>query len=126
MGDIMKQNPELMQQFAKAAVNTMGNEDAGFGNLMGDMVDMNQSKQQSYSPRTNQQTSRPNIQQRKEMKGPPDLDQILDQLSDTNINNINLDSASDMSDSDLEIKNIDIGMSKRSRNKNRKGINLDI
>jgi hypothetical protein len=126
MGDIMKQNPELMQQFAKAAVNTMGNEDSGFGNLMGDMVDMNQSKQQSYSPRTNQQTNKSNIQQRKEMKGPPDLDQILDQLSDTNINNINLDSASDMSDSDLDIKNIDIGMSKRSRNKNRKGINLDI
>ena len=81
MGDIMKQNPELMQQFAKAAVNTMGNEDAGFGNLMGDMVDMNQSKPQTFSNR---------------------------------------------SDSDLDIKNIDIGMSRRSRNKNRKGINLDI
>ena len=34
MDDIMKQNPELMQQFTQAAVNTMGESNPGFGNFM--------------------------------------------------------------------------------------------
>ena len=34
MDDILKQNPELMQQFTQAAVNTMGQENPGFGNFM--------------------------------------------------------------------------------------------
>lgn len=35
MDDIMRQNPELMQQFTSAAVNTMREERPGFGNFMG-------------------------------------------------------------------------------------------
>ena len=38
MGDIMKQNPELMQQFANAAVNSMGQQNPGFANFMGDSL----------------------------------------------------------------------------------------
>ena len=34
MDDIMKQNPELMQQFTQAAVNSMGESNPGFGNFM--------------------------------------------------------------------------------------------
>ena len=34
MDDIMKQNPELMKQFTQAAVNTMGQENPGFGGFM--------------------------------------------------------------------------------------------
>ena len=34
MDDIMKQNPELMQQFTQAAVNNMGETKPGFGNFM--------------------------------------------------------------------------------------------
>ena len=34
MDDIMKQNPELMQQFTNAAVNQMGDSNPGFGNFM--------------------------------------------------------------------------------------------
>lgn len=34
MDDILKQNPELMQQFTQAAVNTMGEQNPGFGNFM--------------------------------------------------------------------------------------------
>ena len=40
MGDIMKQNPELMKQFAAAAVNTMGGQNPGFSNFMGDYNEM--------------------------------------------------------------------------------------
>jgi len=34
MDDIMRQNPELMQQFTQAAANSMGRENPGFGNFM--------------------------------------------------------------------------------------------
>ena len=38
MDDIMRQNPELMQQFTAAAVNTMGQDNPGFGGFMGNMM----------------------------------------------------------------------------------------
>jgi len=37
MDDIMRQNPELMQQFTQAAANSMRQENPGFGNFMGMM-----------------------------------------------------------------------------------------
>lgn len=47
MDDIMRQNPELMQQFTQAAVNSMGNESASFGNFMGDMMGQQQQQRPS-------------------------------------------------------------------------------
>ena len=38
MDDIMRQNPELMQQFTQAAVNTMGQNNPGFGNFMSSVM----------------------------------------------------------------------------------------
>ena len=38
MDDIMKQNPELMQQFTQAAVNTMSDSSPGFGGFMNDIM----------------------------------------------------------------------------------------
>ena len=38
MDDIMRQNPELMQQFTQAAVNTMGESNPGLGNFMGNFM----------------------------------------------------------------------------------------
>lgn len=38
MDDIMRQNPELMEQFTKAAVNQMGQSNPGFGNFMGGVM----------------------------------------------------------------------------------------
>jgi hypothetical protein len=38
MDDILRQNPELMQQFTQAAVNQMGEQQPGFGNFMNDMM----------------------------------------------------------------------------------------
>ena len=63
VGDIMKQNPDLMNQFAKAAASSMGDSSglgAGLGNLMGDFMD----------DRTEQRTRN---HSRGEMKGPPTL-----------------------------------------------------
>lgn len=38
MDDIMRQNPELMQQFTQAAVNSMGDKNEGFGNFMNGLM----------------------------------------------------------------------------------------
>ena len=38
MDDIMRQNPELMQQFQQAAVNSMSASNPGFGNFMGGLM----------------------------------------------------------------------------------------
>jgi hypothetical protein len=38
MDDIMRQNPDLMQQFTQAAANTMGQSNPGLGNFMGSMM----------------------------------------------------------------------------------------
>ena len=115
MGDIMKQNPELMQQFAKAAASSMSQneESSGFGNLMGDIIGGNSSSSNSSK-------------EQREMRGPPNLDNILNGMSNTNMGNINMDSGSEMSASDVEeIRNIKLNKSgKRSGNK--KGITLDI
>jgi len=48
MDDIMRQNPELMQQFTAAAVNSMSQNRPGFGNFMGDL--MGQGPPQSQGP----------------------------------------------------------------------------
>ena len=38
MDDIMRQNPELMQQFQSAAMNSMSQQNPGFGQFMGGMM----------------------------------------------------------------------------------------
>lgn len=38
MDDIMRQNPELMQQFTQAAVNSMGQSNPGFGGFMNNVM----------------------------------------------------------------------------------------
>jgi hypothetical protein len=38
MDDIMRQNPELMQQFTQAAVNSMGQNNPGFGGFMNNVM----------------------------------------------------------------------------------------
>jgi hypothetical protein len=55
MDDIMRQNPELMQQFTAAAVNSMSQTRPGFGNFMGDLMGpgpqgQGQTQSQSQGP----------------------------------------------------------------------------
>ena len=50
MDDILRQNPELMQQFTQAAVNQMGDQQPGFGNFMNDMVGQQQSRREQPPP----------------------------------------------------------------------------
>jgi hypothetical protein len=50
MDDILRQNPELMQQFTQAAVNQMGDEKPGFGNFMNGMMNQNSAPQSRPAP----------------------------------------------------------------------------
>ena len=43
MGDIMKQNPDLMRQFSQAAASSMGQSQPGFSNLMGQLFNGQQN-----------------------------------------------------------------------------------
>ena len=96
MGDVMRQNPDLMSQFAKAAANSMGGENAGFGNLMGDVLGGGNRRQ---PPQPSQQR-RPPQASRKQMEGPPDISEILNNMSSNQ--NINLDLNSGFSESEIE------------------------
>jgi hypothetical protein len=53
MDDIMRQNPDLMQHFTQAAVNTMGQTSPGLGNFMGSMMGGNQQQQMPPSNQSN-------------------------------------------------------------------------
>ena len=115
MGDILKQNPDLMQQFTKAAVNSMGVQEPGFANLMGDVLNVNgqQTAPQGQRPPQNQNVQR----QRKEMNGPPDINDILTDIStnENRKNGVSVDLGSGLSDSEIEnIRNIDTSNGKRS------------
>lgn len=105
MGDIMKQNPDLMKQFASAAANTMETNNrqqaastgspspfSGLGNLMGGLMGGGgggglgglgemMGGLMGDSGGSLDTASRP------EMKGPPDMDSLLNQLSDKNLGN---------------------------------------
>ena len=115
VGDIMKQNPDLMQQFAKATMNSMGPQEPGFSNIMNDMINTQGGSRQSQPapPRRSAGPSRP------EMKAPPDLDSILSELSPGNSKKVDI--TSDLSDSETDsIRNISIGKN------NKREINLEI
>ena len=108
VGDIMKQNPDLMNQFAQAAAKS--STSPGFGNMMGDLM--------------NNRTSQP-TNERTEMKGPPDISDILNKVNTNNNHNISLDSLSNVSASDIEnIRNVDL-KKKRKQKSNGNEITLD-
>ena len=118
MGDIMKQNPDLMQQFAKAATQSMGQDSgggSGFGNLMGDL--MGGGGGGGGRP----QRPPPNGG-RREMSGPPNLDDILSDISaSNNSKNVNIDINSNFSESEIDQgRNISVGKD------NKKSLNLNL
>ena len=64
MDDIMKQNPDLMKQFAKAAVSSIGQENKG-----------------SEPMRTNVPKPQKRPTQRQEMNRPAGMDEIMNQMN---------------------------------------------
>ena len=67
MDDIMRQNPDLMQQFTSAAVNTMGQNNPGLGGFM-NMMGGGQSPPPQQMPR-----EQPQFNQQSRMAPPPPM-----------------------------------------------------
>ena len=101
MGDIMKQNPELMKQFAQAATSSMSQSEPGFSNFMGDVLG---GQQQPRMPR-------------KEMQGPPNINDMLNNMN-SGSKKVELDLNSNFSESDIE--------QVRTNNKVKRTLNLDV
>jgi hypothetical protein len=88
MDDIMRQNPELMQQFTSAAVNSMSNTNPGFSGFMGNFMPgasnshpppaMATQTARSQSERTAVPTNRPDLTRARQ---PEDGINIQDQFS---------------------------------------------
>ena len=73
MDDIMRQNPDLMNNFTKAAVNSMEQNNPGVRNFMND-----------FGMSHNESPPRPGPQEyREEMKGPENINNILNNLNKT-------------------------------------------
>jgi hypothetical protein len=74
MDDIMRQNPELMQQFTQAAVNQMGESNPGLGGFMNGVMG-SQMRQPSGGPPPSMATQGPNAPPAPRRGGArPDLD----------------------------------------------------
>ena len=136
MDDIMRQNPDLMQQFTQAAVNQMGTQNPGFGNFMENIVPPSSSSSSQMKPpepmntQTNRST-RPDIyfargpqteggisinqpqenpnkstRIRPEMNGPSDLGDLLSGLKSKTENKIELVEENDSKISISDLKEL--------------------
>jgi len=135
MDDIMRQNPDLMSQFTKAAVSSMENTTPGLGNFMNDFrrepqnqrqsQNQNQFQSQQYQGQPQTQSQNQNQFQRKpdgqrqEMKG-PDINTILSGLK-----KINVDNDSTISAEEIDLMNTN-GTSRRKRRSDKNTISLAI
>ena len=136
MDDIMRQNPDLMSQFTRAAMNSMEQNQPGLSNFMNDFGDGgggggggnmgNLSPRSKEPPRTRvppptppqyRQAARP--QMRQEMKGPEtaNIDSILANLNNDRAKTVNVDNNSTISIDDIESLS---GSGKRSGKSRRK------
>ena len=110
LDDIMRQNPELMQKFTQAAMSSVGPGLSGFMNTV-------QPPRESR-PETNY--SRPEVREvrtekpRPEMKGPSDINDILNGLKPKTVQ---MDEGSTVSLSELNEMKDGLGMAKKGRRK---------
>jgi len=119
MDDIMRQNPELMQKFTQAAVNSMGNTNPGFTGFMNNVMPNMSHPSAAPTSYVNRERAQPD--KRPDMRGPTDINDILSGLkpkpSEDATSTVSLSELKDMKD----------GLSKPRRKKSDKHtVNLDI
>jgi hypothetical protein len=152
MDDIMRQNPELMQQFTQAAVNSMNEDKPGFSNFMNDV--MEDTKPPKVNPFTQSSSTRSGTNDRptnttpepaersmkndlqgmrQEMKGPSDISDILGGIKTkkVNIKNPNNEEGSTVSLSELKemnnsIKNTSAPKSQRKKKSDKNTVSLSL
>ena len=133
MDDIMRQNPDLMSQFTRAAVSSMENTTPGLGNFMNEFRTeprQGQGQRQPQPQRQNQgfqsQGFQPQSQnqgfqkERQEMKGPENINSIL-----TGLKKINVDNDSTISAEEVDLMNTN-ATSRRKRRSDKNTISLAI
>ena len=129
MDDIMRQNPELMQHFTQAAVNTMGETNPGFSGFMNEYMDNNNnnSRMPQSRPDLNQTFSdRTPQKERAEMGGPSDLGDILSGLKTKSVN-VQEKSESTISVEDaLKMKQNNAPKSSKRKKSDRNVVSLDL
>ena len=114
MDDIMRQNPDLMQQFTKAAVNSMENTSPGLG---GFMKDFGQKPMREEMPFRREEAPF----RREEMRGPDNINSILSSL------NKKVDDKNESTISIEEINNLSMPTPKRGRKaRSDKSMSLDL
>lgn len=126
LDQVLKQNPELMRQFAAATANTMQQNTAQSNPLMSGISGM--FSNMFSSPQG--AAAQPSPQQRAPMKGPTNVDDILKELDRQNMNErvemmstVTQSELSEMFADDSSINNL--LMNKKGRG-GKKGLNLDI
>ena len=130
MDDIMKQNPDLMNHFTKAAINSMETKSPGLSNFMNDFgmshgKDTNEihSRPSNFEPSPpppeppRQRVEKP---MRQEMKGPANIDNILSSLGGSSIKNVTLDKDSTISMEDIDNLSLASGSSNKRKSSKRK------
>tara|TARA_R110002012_G_scaffold302716_2_gene504085 strand:+ start:528 stop:1787 length:1260 start_codon:yes stop_codon:yes gene_type:complete len=128
MDDIMRQNPDLMNHFTKAAMSSMEQSSPGLSNFMND-VGMSHGPDNAHpssQPQQYNNSMRPDIPpsappMRREMKGPNNIDSLLSNLgSKEKTTNIQVDKDSTISVEDLETLSVGSGKGGLKRSNKRK------
>ena len=103
MDDIMRQNPDLMSQFTRAAMNSMEQNQPGLSNFMNDFGGGNMGGPVSAQQQSQSQPPSSRSQMRSEMKGPEtaNIDSILSNLNKEKNKTINVDNNSAISIDDI-------------------------
>ena len=111
MDDIMRQNPDLMNQFTKAAVNSMENTSPGVAGFMNEF---------KSKPMREEMRSQP---QREDMRGPDNINTILSGLN----KKIDLNDRNEITISVEELDSMsNIPTSRRKRRSDKNTISLDV
>ena len=118
MDDIMRQNPDLMSQFTKAAVSSMENTTPGLGNFMNEFRRDSKPAQERFE--RNERPDRYEPPKRQEMKGPENINSIL-----TGLKKINVDNDSTISAEEVDLMNTP-ATSRRKRRSDKNTISLAI
>ena len=103
LDQVMKQNPDLMRQFASATANTMnqnGNDQTGMSGMFANMFNNNNTSMPPPQNSQQQQPQQQTQQQQNKMNCPGDIDNILNEIGDDNLDD-RLETFSTITGSDL-------------------------
>ena len=112
LDDIMRQNPELMQKFTQAAMSSVGPGLSGFMNTVQPPREF--ARQEPNYSRPDQVREVRTEKPRPEMKGPSDINDILNGLKPKTVQ---MDEGSTVSISELNEMKDGLGMAKKGRRK---------